>query len=125
MGGPIDDVTTGADVAHGALLFRPLGLSVVMRAGVDPTAYPGGVYAAAGTGGWGGAAFTYFFADPTNKVVMVMASQLLGYGAHPDVANLRPKLSRMVYRCIASLVARHGGQDVDEAEIGKLTGFSG
>lgn len=102
-----------------------LGLSLVLRPHSDTSAYPGGVYAATGTGGWGGAAFTYFFADPVNKVAMVMASQMLGYSAKPDVANLRPKMSRLVYRCIAELVEKHGANDVDESEIAGVNGFSG
>lgn len=102
-----------------------LGLSLVLRPHSDTSAYPGGVYSAAGTGGWGGAAFTYFFADPVNKVAMVMASQMLNYSAKPEVANLRPKMSRLVYRCIAELAEKHGAKDVDESEIAGVNGFSG
>jgi len=92
----------GAERTNLSAFFQGVGLgvSVVTKSGVKGT-YPGGATAGVGTGGWGGAAQTFYFADPKNHVTFVLMGQLLNYSA--SIPALRAEFSEMVYQCFPDI----------------------
>eukprot|EP00449_Zooxanthella_nutricula_P056917 CAMPEP_0198579824 /NCGR_PEP_ID=MMETSP1462-20131121/122049_1 /TAXON_ID=1333877 /ORGANISM="Brandtodinium nutriculum, Strain RCC3387" /LENGTH=220 /DNA_ID=CAMNT_0044311157 /DNA_START=32 /DNA_END=691 /DNA_ORIENTATION=- len=69
----------GAERAGIACSWQGFGLlgGVVAAPGADGSYLPAGSAAGGGTFGWGGAAGTWFFVDPENKISAVMTTQLL------------------------------------------------
>ncbi|KAK3241216.1 hypothetical protein CYMTET_48997, partial [Cymbomonas tetramitiformis] len=86
-----------------------LGTSLILRPG-EKSAFPC-LDAGLGTGGWGGAAGTYFFVDPVNHISAVFTTQILGYSeACPD---LRTEGASLIYSLFPRLAkgSSSGGQD--------------
>jgi len=86
MGQPVFSETSYHGVGFG------LGFSVVL----DPAA--AGVLDSPGEFAWGGAASTYFWADPLEDMTVVFLTQLLPSSAHP----IRRELKTLIYQAIAN-----------------------
>ena len=78
-----------------------LGFSVIL----DPTRQ--GVATSVGTFAWGGAASTYFWVDPEEKMVVIWMTQVLGNGMQSSdskYANkgvqMRPMLQNIIYSAV-------------------------
>ena len=76
--------------------------------------------AGVGTFGWGGAAGTYFFCDPVNRLSVVMFPQVLDY--HIGMPTMRPDISRMCYCAFPDLKAL---QEASEAQGGGANDATG
>jgi CubicO group peptidase (beta-lactamase class C family) len=112
----------GQPVKSDILAGRPWLLGV--GGGPSVPALFGGAFAGRGAGGWGGAAGTLFVSDPETGLVMVLATQMLGYAR--TAPAMRSELTTMVYRCCSELVRRHGAADDGAAGGSKApAGFTG
>jgi CubicO group peptidase (beta-lactamase class C family) len=74
-----------------------LGLSTIVREG-DPDALPGGLAAGLGTGGWGGAAATFFFVDPVHHLTCVIGTQYLDFA--DGAPTYRQDIAKLVYQLV-------------------------
>ena len=86
FGRPLFAETTFAGVGFG------LGFSVTM----DPIA--GKVATSAGEYGWGGAASTAFWVDPTEQLTVIFMTQLMPSSTHP----IRSQLHQLVHQAIVA-----------------------
>ena len=116
----------GAERAGIMLAWQGFGLlgGVVSDPGADGAYLPAGSAAGGGTFGWGGAAGTWFFVDPVNKLNAVMTTQLLGYSVGDP--TLRAEMGRAVYGLFPELRERLPVLDDDPEEgFGPTAGFTG
>jgi CubicO group peptidase (beta-lactamase class C family) len=89
---------------------------------------PAGAASGPGTVAWGGAAGTYFFSDPANRLTCVIYTQLLDYGL--GAPDLRPALCRSAARLFPELrerldAAEAARPDALDEEGCLLQGFTG
>lgn len=72
------------------------GLGVSVR--TDLTSRP--VVGSVGRFGWSGAGFTYFFVDPTERLVAIRFANVLGIEALPGVGDINPTFDTLVYQAL-------------------------